>query len=108
MAKAAEWVERVEAWRSSGSTAREYCKGKGFTASSLLWWSSQLQRAGTKKRPSSSGDVRLARVVRSTSASAAPIVVHVGDARVEVSSGADAALLWAVMDALISRRGLQR
>ena len=108
MAKAAEWVERVEAWRSSGSTAREYCKGKAFTATSLLWWSSQLRRAGAKKRPASSGDVRLARVVRRSSAPCAPIVVHVGDARVEVSPGTDSRLLAAVMDALSSRRGVQR
>ena len=107
MAKAAEWAERIEAWRSSGSTAREYCKGKGFTAGSLLWWSSQLQRAGGKKRPAPRRDVRLARVVRRPIAPAAPVVVHVGDARVEVSSEAQVPLLAAVVDALATRR-LQR
>lgn len=104
MAKAAEWAERIEAWRSSGSTAREYCKGKGFTAGSLLWWSSQLQRAGAKKGLGSSRGVRLARVVRRPSAPVAPVVVHVGDARVEVSSEVQVPLLAAVVDALSTRR----
>lgn len=98
----------MEAWRSSGSTAREYCKGKNFTATSLLWWSSQLRRKGARKRAAAKSDVRLARVVRSPIVAAAPVVVHVNGARVEVSSGADAALLATVMDTLVSRRGLSR
>ena len=97
----------MEAWRASGSTAREYCKGKGFTASSLLWWSSQLKRAGAKKPPKARPQVRLARVLRSVSATPL-IVVHMGGARVEVSTGADASLLVAVMDALGSGRTVQR
>ena len=108
MTKAAEWSVRVKQWRASGRSAREYCRGKDFTAATLLWWSSRLRRAGAGPG-AATAPVRLARVVRlaerDDGARTAPIVVHVGGARVEVSAGADAAALAAVMDALGARRG---
>lgn len=91
---AAEWAERVQAWRASGQTAPAFAEGKGFSASLLRWWGSELsRRSGTDKA------VRLARVVRLPRERAA-LTVAVGPARIEVGPGFDHALLREVLDAL--------
>ena len=112
MTKASEWAERVEAWRRSGQRAAEFCKEREYTAKSLQWWSSHLRRRGP--RPASKvARVALARVVRRPpamqSSPCSPIVVQVGEARVEVAAGVDRAALSVVFDALMAAaRGVRR
>lgn len=109
MAKASEWAERVKAWRASGKSAAEYCKGRDFSVKNLQWWSSHFQRNGMAARaPGTPRPVPLARVVRTRQESAprtTAIVVCVGDARVEVAAGVDRSALSAVLEALLGARG---
>src|SRR6478672_196915 len=104
MAKASEWAVRVAAWRASGEKAAEFCSHEGYSAQSLLSWSSHFRRHGLPA--ASSSHVRLARVVRTPSVleplRSSPIIVHVGSARVEVAAGADPAALTVVLHALAS------
>jgi hypothetical protein len=45
------WRERVEAWRVSGQSQSEFCRGRGFSKSSLSRWISQLApQLGTRGR----------------------------------------------------------
>ena len=44
-ASAAEWAKRVERWKDSGLTAKEFAAEMGFKASTLTYWSSRLRRA---------------------------------------------------------------
>jgi len=93
-ARAAEWTERVRAWRESRQTAPEFAEGKGYSGKLLQWWGSELARR-ERRKPSG---VRVARVrVRRPSA---PLVVAVGVARIELRSGFDCQLLRDVIDAL--------
>jgi len=92
---AAEWTERVAAWRASGRTAREFAAGKGYSDKLLQWWGRELAR---RERPKPAG-VKLARVVR-VAAPSAPLTVSIGAARIEVRAGFDATLLRDVVDAL--------
>ena len=99
---ASEWSERVAAWRTSGKSASVFCEEHEYSAKSLQWWSSQLKRRG-QLVGSSEPRVKLARVVRSRGQSASTsrsIVISVGEARVEVSSGVDRATLELVLGAL--------
>jgi hypothetical protein len=103
MAKASEWESRVASWRASGLTSNEYCKGRGYSPKSLLWWSCQLGRKRVET-PSRTGSVRLARVIRPTpSASTTTVLIEIDGARVAVSSGANAETLRVVFDALRAR-----
>ena len=125
MAKRAEWVKRVAAWRASGQSAREFCSGRDFAPQRLVWWSWQLNRTDSlvpekhevaqTKQP----EVTLARVVRRpvrvrTEEAAVvvhkpvrsrrpepTIVVHVGPARIEVGAS-DRDALIAVVDAVLT------
>lgn len=38
------WQQRVECWRLSGLSAREYAKQEGFSASTLYNWAAKLSR----------------------------------------------------------------
>jgi hypothetical protein len=90
---AAEWTERVEAWRASGQSAAEFAAGKEYSEKLLRWWGSELRRR-EEKQPR----VRVARVVRATPKE--PLVVAVGAARIEVRAGFDRAVLRDVDTAL--------
>jgi transposase len=102
-----QWKKRVEAWRSSGLSAAEYCKGQEFTAGTLYRWSSRLAQAGGGEAVHA---VPLARVVRETKlAPAVPgqltpcaraVIIEVHGARVWVPSGADVATVTVVLEAL--------
>lgn len=109
MTKALEWAERVEAWRTSGQSAAEFCVERDYTSKSLQWWASHLRRKVPRPQPNGKR-VTLARVVRrplaTWSPAPSPIVVQVGDGRVEVVSGADGTVLSVVFETLlaVSRR----
>jgi len=106
MSKQPDWATEVAAWRASGKTASEFCKDRGYSATRLYWWSSQLKRS--KATPVRRASVQLARVVRKRGASGgaerAPIVIEVGRARVEVRADADPAALSLVLQSLASTR----
>lgn len=97
-ATAAEWAERVRAWRESGQSAPEFAEGKGYSEKLLRWWGSELARRERQKPR-----VQMARVVRVPPASV-PLTVAIGAARIEVRAGFDRALLRDVVDALRGAR----
>jgi hypothetical protein len=102
MSKETEWPARVEAWRSSGMSAGEFCKGQKYSATTLYWWSSQLKRAAARAQRGQR--MPMARVVRKTgkqpTAKSAPIVVQVGHARIEVTADMDRNTLSVVLETL--------
>lgn len=49
----AEWAKRVERWKDSGLTAKEYAAETGLNASTLSYWKWRLgSEAGADARPS--------------------------------------------------------
>jgi hypothetical protein len=52
------WSKTVERYKRSGLSARQYAAGKGLSASTLSWWSSQLGR-GTRAERGSTDPVAL-------------------------------------------------
>jgi len=95
MADRAEWARRVAEWRASGETAAEFCAGRGFAASTLRWYSSQLGSVAPPPEP------RTAMIeVRREPARAAHVMVELGGARVHVPCGVDMETLSTVFDAL--------
>lgn len=95
-AKAAEWTERVSAWRESGLSADEFAKDKEFRAQTLRWWATEFVRRSRPPKPK----LAMARVVPRNDAREETLAVHVGVARIAVRAGFDAALLRRVVSAL--------
>lgn len=104
MTKASEWEARVASWRASGLTSKEFSSRHGYSASSLLWWSSQLRRKRGAKA-SKQAEVRLARVIRTPNAlcAAASVLIEFEGARVAVSDATNGETLRAVFEALRRR-----
>jgi hypothetical protein len=103
--KASEWSTRVAAWRASGKTSKQFCKERGYSPGSLLWWSSELNRRRTA--PSRDNPLGLTRVVRRPEPDSAglrtPLLVHGDGVRVEIPAGADTSTLALVIDIVVAR-----
>lgn len=97
-----KWSERVQEWKSSGKSAKEFAAGREFKASTLVYWASCLRRSSGAARPSSPPRrLRMARVISAARPAADDaIVVTVGAARVAVRAGFDSVLLRQVVEAL--------
>jgi hypothetical protein len=73
------WEERVERWRTSGQSAREFAAAKGVNVWTLRKWSERLGREGAAGRsgaPGKSGGARrsgTARDVRRPAAAVQPL-----------------------------------
>jgi hypothetical protein len=97
-----KWVERVREWMASGRSASDYAEGKGFAASTLVWWSSRIRNGtlGSEAASAASGSqVRMARVVRGARPSSS-LTLRVAGALIEVRTGFDGRLLREVVEAL--------
>jgi hypothetical protein len=97
-ASAAEWTERVRAWRESGQTAKAFADARGYPSHLLQWWGGELARREQHKPRAQVG--RLVRV----SLPSTPLTIVVGGARIEVRVGFDGALLRDVVMALGGER----
>jgi hypothetical protein len=83
------WKKRVTSWRASGETAKRYSAARGWSAGTLLWWSSRLRREAGPPT------VRMAQLVRSSAphdrrAPDGAITVELLDARVRITIGGSA------------------
>ena len=101
--RAAEWAERVRAWRESGLSAEEFAKPGGYRAKTLQWWASELARRATpsaKRKRRSRPVVAMARVIRRAERAEDTLAIRVGDAVIAIRRGFDAQLLREVMSVL--------
>jgi len=100
MRKAAEWSERVSAWKASGQTAEVFARSRGLSPRTLVWWASRLRHSATA---ASTAQVPMARVVRATadvSPSSSAIVIEIGAARVLVHGEPSPSALRSVLAVL--------
>ena len=105
--RAAEWAERVRAWREGGLSAEEFAKVGGYRSKTLQWWASELARRSSPTRlrtRRSKPKVAMARVVRRTEHADEALAIRVGGAVIAVRRGFDPQLLRDVMSALGSVR----
>lgn len=78
---AAEWAGRVERWRRTGLTGREFSALEGCCAAQLAWWKWRLKRNGEAERE----DARATRDSRSTAPASSRRLRSVGPAIVPVT-----------------------
>lgn len=106
-----EWAKRVERWKDSGLTAKEFASELGINAGTLQQWKYQFEgeRRGTRKAGTRGGDkragagVRFVELATPVTSPGASLEVHVGSYRVVVPAGFDAAALKQVLAVLETR-----
>lgn len=111
------WAKRVERWKDSGLTAKEFAAELGVNAHSLSWWKWRLSSEATTPKSGRSGR-RSTR--RSTQVATTPVtfvevttaaaitepleIVLPSSVRIRVPSAFDAATLGRLLDVLEQRR----
>lgn len=111
MPSASEWSKRVKLWKDSGKSAEEFAVMRGWKATTLKWWSSELQRRKSRIESvqlvpvSVVDEVRRAEqkhpaILRVDDGASTGIAVELRGARIRVERGFDAELFRQVVDAL--------
>jgi hypothetical protein len=111
------WAERVERWKDSGLTAKEYAAGLGISAGSLSWWKWRLSSEAASPKPgrpgrrSAKSGTRVGTSpvtfveVTTHAAAAEPLEIMLpSSVRIRVPSSFDAAALGRLLDVLEQRR----
>jgi transposase len=112
-----QWAKRVERWKDSGLSAKEFAAETGLNAHSLSWWRWQLSKGDTaaepqRRRRSRAAIRELATLspMKFVEMTTAPVtlekleVVLPSTIRVCVRPGFDAATLGRLLDVLEQRR----
>jgi hypothetical protein len=115
----AEWAKRVERWKDSGLTAKEFASETGLNPSTLSYWSWKLGQSGgggkprkprsARPRPQKAADKKVPGKfveVSGPAVSTAPSVIEVvvGDVRVRVPVDLDDVTFARVMRTLGAAR----
>jgi transposase len=107
------WAKRVERWRDSGLTAKEYAAEVGVNAHSLSWWkwrlssgattrerSSRTRRATTRQAPT--GPLTFVEMASAVAPESLEVVLA-SSVRIRVPSTFDASALARLLDVLEHR-----
>ena len=76
----ARWMERVEQWKQSGLTAREYAAQAGLNAGTLSYWKWRLSRDARREKPSPASRKRQGRTPKFVELTPVSVV----DERIEI------------------------
>ena len=96
----AEWGKRVEACRNSGQTVSQWCRENGVAVSTYFLWQRKVFQAVSEKAEVCFAEVPVYSAVPTASSRAA--VIHAGKVEIELCSGADAATIRAIIQAIQS------
>lgn len=92
------WQERIDACESSGLSIAEWCRRNEINASAFYQWRKRLSEV-TPVSPNPDRWMQV-NVRNETPVSHAPIVIRLGDATIEVSTGVNPGLLREVVRVL--------
>ncbi|WP_121640688.1 hypothetical protein [Virgibacillus sp. Bac330] len=104
--KRIEWKARYDAWKESGQSISEWCRGKEIKTHQMYYWVQQFREHGkTSIKKSASRETRWLTVQMGDSPlvpphEKEPIFIHVGSTSIEVRSGTDMNLLSDIIHVL--------
>ena len=96
----AEWGKRVEACRNSGQTVSQWCSENGVAVSTYFSWQRKVFQAVTEKAEVCFAEIPVYSTAPAEGNTAA--VIHAGKLKIELCSGADAATIQAIIQAIQS------
>ena len=101
-----EWAEQIERWRVSGQSQAHYCREQGLNPKLFYKWKGKLLNGLRDIREKDTVGVRLVPVgihsiqVQRTGSIEMPLVLVVGQYKVEIGTGFDAATLTRLINVL--------
>jgi transposase len=102
------WAKRVERWRDSGLTAKEYAAEVGVNVHSLSWWKWRLSSGATRRERSSrtrratTGPLTFVEMASAVAPESLEVVLA-SSVRIRVPSTFDASALARLLDVLEHR-----
>lgn len=94
------WVTRIRDYQASGEQAVAWCRRHQVTTHQLYYWMRKLKSAREQGPAARQPQWVSLRLAETASGSAAPILVKIGTATIEVRPGFDPTLLADVVRAL--------
>lgn len=107
--KRATWAKRVEQWKRSGLTAKQFAARAGLNAGTLSYWKWRLGKEAREGKPSGTALAKRGEPVSFVEVSPLPVAtgrleVGVGRYTVAVEHGFDTGALDQVLDVLEARQ----
>ena len=96
----AEWSKRVEACQSSGQTVTQWCRENGVAISTYFLWQRRVFQAVTERAEVCFAEVPVYSTAPTVGSTAA--VIHAGEIKIELCTGADAETIRAIIQAIQS------
>ena len=96
----AEWSKRVEACRNSGQTVTQWCRENGVAISTYFLWQRRVFQAVSERAEVCFAEVPVYSTAPTVGSTAA--VIHAGELKIELCSGADTATIRAIIQAIQS------
>ena len=96
----AEWSRRVEACRSSGQTVTQWCRENGVAISTYFLWQRRVFQAVSERAEVCFAEVPVYSTAPTVGNTAA--VIHAGELKIELCTGADAQMIQAILQTLQS------
>ena len=96
----AEMSKRVEACRNSGQTVSQWCRENGVAISTYFLWQRRVFQAVSEKAEVCFAEVPVYSTVPAEGSTVA--VIHAGELKIELCSGADTATIQAIIQAIQS------
>jgi transposase len=97
-----EWAKRVERWKDSGLTAKEFAAELGINAGSLQQWAHQLKKGAVRAKRETAPHKSAPRFVEVTPAVAVPqgFDIRIGRFTIAVPGGFDEGNLLRLLETL--------
>ena len=96
----AEWSKRVEACRNSGQTVSQWCRENRVAISTYFLWQRRVFQAVSKRAEVCFAEIPVYSTAPTVGNPAA--VIHAGELKIELCSGADTATIRAIIQAIQS------
>ena len=96
----AEWSKRVEACRNSGQTVTQWCRENGVAISTYFLWQRRVFQAVSERAEVCFAEVPVYSMAPREGKTAA--VIHAGELKIELCSGADTGTIRAILQAIQS------
>lgn len=95
-----QWEKRIDEYRASGQSVREWCAANGVKPGRLWYWLRRMKTEDAEAKPARWLSVEVGSPFTAERQAGAGLLVKVGKAGIEVKPGFDPELLTAVVRAL--------
>lgn len=100
--KAKLWAPRIDEWKRSGLTQRQYCEDNHLALATFSWWRKRLKQDGSRSSKAFV-EIPIERAVSTDGGSGGSLSIGLGRYTITVNGSVDHSLLESVLNVLERR-----